>query len=718
MRGVSLATGAADPSLGKPPAGRLAWTCAVISLSVAGAALGLAVYGAIASGDYRPLLSHQSLTPFLTTGFAVIGALVASRHPRNPIGWIFVAVGLLFALTALAAALFDLVTDSSPIHRWAVWFGSWLWIPAVFLPATFVLLVFPDGHLLSPRWGFVAWSAALGLAIIVLVVMLHPGPNSSWGLPANPLGIPTAVPILDSLVNIGAALLFIGLTGSWVGFTVRFRRSAGIQREQMKWLVYAVGMTVVGFIVSSVAQFFLPDYPWKTEISITVSNLGILGIAVAAAIAILRYRLFNIQILINRTLVYGALTAAVAGIYVLVVGGLGVLLQARGSLLVSLLGVGLTAIAAQPVRDRLQRAVNRLMYGERDDPYGVLSRLGQRLEGTLAPEAMLPNIVETVAQTLKLPYAAIALAIASDSSSSIDTLPVVAAYGSPTSERLRLPLVYQAETIGALIVGQRAGETFSSADRRLLDDLARQAGIAAHAVRLTADLQRSREQLVAAREEERRRLRRDLHDGLGPQLASLTLRLETAGNRLTHDPQTQALLAELAAQTQAAVADIRRLVYALRPPTLDELGLVNALREAAAQYPPAGLNSVRILFEGPEELPPLPAAVEVAAYRIALEALTNVIRHASARQCVVRLELNRANGWLCLEIQDDGRGLPAAARRGVGLNSMRERAEELGGSWIIESVLQGGTRIEARLPYHLPRLLEQAEAAGLPRGTA
>lgn len=718
MRRASFSIGALNPSLKEVKAGRLAWTCTVVSLLVAIAALGIAVRGALSSGDYRAILSHQILTPFLTIGFAVIGALVASRQPRNPIGWIFVAVGLLFALTALAVALFDFGTDSSPIRRWAGWFGSWLWIPAVFLPATFVLLVFPDGHLPSPRWRFVAWSAAVGLANMVLVVMLHPGPLLRWGLPANPLGIPEAVPILDRLVNIGAALLFIGLIGSWVGFAVRFRRSAGIQREQMKWLVYAVGLNVLGFIVSSVVQFFLPDYPWKTEISITVSNLGILCIAVAAAIAILRYRLFDIEILINRTLVYGALTAAVAGIYVLVVGGLGVLLQAQGSLIVSLLGVGLTAMAAQPVRDRLQHAVNRLMYGERDDPYVALSRLGQRLEGTLAPEAVLPNIVETVAQTLKLPYAAIALARAHDSISAIETLPIVAAYGSPTPELLRLPLVYQAETIGALIVGQRAGETFSSADRRLLDDLARQAGVAAHAVRLTADLQRSREQLVAAREEERRRLRRDLHDGLGPQLASLTLRLETAGNRLAHDPQTRAVLAELATQTQAAVADIRRLVYALRPPTLDELGLVNALREAAAQYPPAGLNSVRILFEAPEELPPLPAAVEVAAYRIALEAITNVIRHADARQCVVRLELNRANGWLCLVIRDDGSGLPAAARRGVGLNSMRERAEELGGSWVIESVLQGGTRIEARLPYHLPQLLEQAEAAGLSSGAA
>jgi signal transduction histidine kinase len=402
--------------------------------------------------------------------------------------------------------------------------------------------------------------------------------------------------------------------------------------------------------------------------------------------------LFDVDVLINRTLVYGALTASVVGIYVLVVGTLGAFVQARGNLLVSLVATGLVAVLFQPLRERLQRAANHLMYGDPDDPYRVLSRLGQRLDATLAPDAVLPTIVETIKEALKLPYVAITLKQG-------EAFVPVAATGTPVDEPLCLLLVYQAETVGQLLLAARSpGEAFNPTERRLLDNLARQAGIAARAVRLTADLQRSRERLVTAREEERRRLRRDLHDGLGPQLASLTLKLETARNRLAHDPVADRLLADLTERTQAAVADVRRLVYALRPPTLDEFGLLTALREGAAQYPQQGPNGVRITVEAPACLPPLPAAVEVAAYRIVQEALANVVRHAGARTCVVRVALDELSGRLSVDVQDDGCGLRPARGTGVGLSSMRERAEELGGSFAIASAPGGGTRVRAVLP--------------------
>jgi signal transduction histidine kinase len=347
------------------------------------------------------------------------------------------------------------------------------------------------------------------------------------------------------------------------------------------------------------------------------------------------------------------------------------------------------AVLFQPLRDRLQRGVNRLMYGERDDPYAVVSRLGQRLEATLAPDAVLPTIVETVKEALKLPYAAIALR-------GNGAPRVAASVGKPVAEPLRLALTYQSEPVGELLLGPRSpGETFGPDDRRLLEGLARQAGVAAHAVRLTADLQRSRERLVATREEERRRLRRDLHDGLGAQLAGLNIQTGVLRNLISRDPAAaDALVVELREELRAAIADIRRLVYDLRPPTLDDLGLAAALDQLAERYGSEG-EQPRVLVEAPENLPPLPAAVEVAIYRIAQEALTNVVRHAQAKECFVRLILN---GDVTLDIVDDGVGILEERSAGVGLYSMRERAAELGGSCVVESVPEGGTRVLVQLP--------------------
>jgi len=336
---------------------------------------------------------------------------------------------------------------------------------------------------------------------------------------------------------------------------------------------------------------------------------------------------------------------------------------------------------------RLGSTTNRLMYGERDEPYAVITRLGQRLEATLAPDAVLPTIAETVREALKLPYAAISLKGSDTPTASV---------GEPAGEPLRLPLVYRNEMVSELLVGSRGpDEPFGPAGLHLLDDLARQAGVAAHAVRLTTDLQRSRERLVTAREEERRRLRRDLHDDLGAQLAGLNVQTEVLRRLIPRDSAVaDELVVELRTELQAAISDIRRLVYDLRPPALDDLGLITALRQLVERYG-AESEHLQVMVEMPEELPPLPAAVEVAVYRIAQEALANVVRHAGARTCVVRLSVTDE---VRLEIIDDGAGIPAERTAGVGLSSMHERAEELGGGCVVEPVLEGGTRVLVELP--------------------
>ena len=495
------------------------------------------------------------------------------------------------------------------------------------------------------------------------------------------------LPLLTLVVGIG---LFSQL--------YRYRRvSNSLQRQQTKWVIYGVVIAVLLFSCLISLGKIIPHRPGLVGFLIinTAIYSGELLIPLSIAFSVLHYRLYDIDIIINRTLVYGLLTASVIGLYALVVGTLGTLFQAQGDFLISLLAAGLVAVVFQPLRLRLQYGVNRLLYGERDTPGKVISRLGQRLENTLAPDAVLPTIVETVAQALKLPYTAITLKQG-------EGRVLTASYGHVVQDGLvRLPLVYQHEAIGELLLAPRApGEPFHSADRTLLEDLARQAGVAASAVRLTSDLQRvavelqhSRTQLVTAREEERRRLRRDLHDGLGPALSSLTLQLDTVRNLYQNNPSAaDALLVDLKVQVQNAISDIRRLVYALRPPSLDELGLLSAIREQVTRSRSPGLS---ITLNAPEQLPPLLAAVEVAIYRITQEALTNVVRHANAHHCTLSVMIADD---ICLEVCDDGQGLPKDHRAGVGLTSMHERVAELGGTCAVEAVETGGTCLLIRLP--------------------
>lgn len=398
---------------------------------------------------------------------------------------------------------------------------------------------------------------------------------------------------------------------------------------------------------------------------------------------------------INRSIVYAALTGAILLIYAASVVVFRALLPGDTPYAVALMSTGAGALLALPLRDRLQRTVNRLMYGDRHEPYRAISRLGGQLEATAATNDLPGVVVSTVAEALRLPYVAMAL-------EGERGLVVAASHGRRTpdaaAELLRLPLVVGGQTIGELLLAPRGhDEGFNEADMRLLHDLARQAGPAIQASRLTADLRSSRERLVTTREEERRHLRRELHDGVGPTLAGTLMKVEAARSRLaTHPQEADRLLVDLASDTRRTIDEVRRLTYDLRPPALDELGLVGALREHAARFEDAGDGSLSISIEAPLPSTALPAAVEVAAYRIAVEALTNVARHSGARTSVVRLAVDEHE--LVVEVEDDGGGMQAAGTPGVGLRSMRERAEELGGSLSVATAPRGGAVVRARLP--------------------
>jgi len=550
---------------------------------------------------------------------------------------------------------------------------------ALFMTPTMIFFcLFPNGRFV-PHW--TRYIALASLAYIPIGLYLSP---------ANLFNIETPLTVLAGF----GYFIFI-IIGVYAQI-FRYRHVSTLQeRQQTKWFIFGMLVWLVFSIFVSIPYIILQNaptdapQPWWSPLSQLGWFISLMLLPLSFTIAIMRYRLWDIDLLISRALVYGVLTAVIIGLYILLVGGFSQLFQSSGNLFVSLLATGLIAVLVQPLREHLQRVVNRLVYGERDNPISILTKLGERLEATVAPESILPTIVESISHALRLPYVAVMLKEENE-------FVLAAECGAKSASNLTcelFPLNYQTEPVGQILVSRRAGEdSFTADEMTLLQNIARQVAVAAYAIQVTRDLQRSRERLVTAREEERRRLRRDLHDGLGPTLASLTLKLDAARNQLKDHPnETDSLLVELKSQTQSTIEDIRRLVYNLRPPALDELGFFSAIQEYATNHLRAGL-SVRIERNG--EFPKLPAAVEVAAYRIVCEALTNISKHSQATECDVRLTFNVA---LQIDVRDNGIGLPQGTHSGVGMSSMRERAAELGGTFSIHS-LASGVHISAQLP--------------------
>ncbi|UCD99442.1 MAG: hypothetical protein JSV42_01570 [Chloroflexota bacterium] len=607
-----------------------------------------------------------------------LALVLFSRRPDDRmalyISYFLVAFGVLVAGPTEALQLF------LPSSAWQLLEISSV---VIMLPmAVFLFAVFPDGRFVP------GWTRWLGFFSFLVVILM------------------------GTLAIVGYTLMFMLLFIMLYAQIYRYRHiSTTQQKQQTKWFVYGFGIILTLLILVSIPQtrysplHVVPPNPFLEAGSLLLYFFSIAIIPITLTIAVMRYRLYEIDILINRTLVYGVLSLLIAGLYVLVVGGLGILFQVQGNLIISLLATGLVAVIFQPLRERIQHGVNRLFFGERDDPMLALSNLGEKLETALPPDEVLPTVVRTVASTLKLPYVAISLR-------ENDGMKIAAEFGKAVVETISLPLVYQGERIGQMLVALRSPrEPFSPNEMRLLSNVARQAGAAAHAVELTADLRRSRERLVTAREEERRRLRRDLHDGLGPTMASQTLMLDAALDLILGDPtsgqepdleKATKILKELRVQTQENVKNIRQIVYALRPPALDDLGLIPAIETHIEQITRTQ-NRLHISMEAPVEgLPPLSAAVELAIYRITIEALTNVINHAQARDCTVRISVSSVHQQMVnLDVTDDGVGLPENLESGIGLSSMRERAEELGGVVKIESSSRMGTRVSVKFPISL-----------------
>ena len=417
------------------------------------------------TGSYRQLL-------YLVTAEAValLGVFLTTRKPEHPIAWGFAATALLWALgsCAYAYAVEALVEDpgSLPGGLVAAWIDSWFWLPGL-LPMTLLLLVVPDGRLLSPR-RWIALSALAGGTVLASVAVSG---SSTFELGSsepihNPLALGSTT--IAAAAVIGLLLLAAGVLASIACFVCRYRRSVGEQRQQLRWIG---GSLIVGVCLGVLAASSWAVFAY----SFVLFTMALLALPVGTAVAILKYRLYEIDLVVNRAIVYGALTVCVVASYVLVVGLVGAVLSNRGDLLLSLLVTGLVAVCFQPLRGRVQRFVNQLMYGERDDPYAALARLGRRLETSLGAGSVLPTVVETIGQTLKLQYVALTLA---------DSDEVAAEYGEPVGTSLGFSLVHQGIAVGELRLAPRVGEQLRVADRRLIADLAPQVAAAAHAVSL------------------------------------------------------------------------------------------------------------------------------------------------------------------------------------------------------------------------------------------
>ena len=660
--------------------------------------------------------------PLLALALVSLGALVVLRGRSHRYGWLLLTVGGVVSVVQVAEgyslyALYVVPEADLPLAMAAGWVQDlwmvWFLFGILLLPA-----LFPDGRTVG-RWRWPVYLVTAGWIVLIVGFMLTDRPLTNMFLelsqpPANPTGV---LPIPEMAINVMwlvlTAAAVIGGTGSVV---TRWRSATSELRQQLKWVLYAFGLAaavmaanLVNTVLVEVAGVDL-GLEWALAALIA---LAWVGVVVALGLGVMRYRLYDVDLVINRTLVYGVMTALVVLAYVAVVAGVTAVMPVSDDLGVSLLATGLVAVAFNPMRRRVQREVNRLMFGRRDDPYAVLSELGRLLACSGAPDATLETVVETVATALKLPGAAIEL----DHDGTWKPRAIAGELGQDIEV---VTLRHRGDTVGRMVVARRSpGEPLHPDDRRLLENIAHHAAALAHGLRLTVALQRSREQLVLAREEERRRLRRDLHDELGPSLASQTFRFDAILELLERDPATAAqLVVSLKQQNGQLVADIRRLVYELRPPALDELGLVGALAAHAGQLARSG-GLVAEVVTDPDPLVDLPAAVEVAAYRTACEAVTNVVRHAEATTCTTALEL--AAGTLTIRVSDDGVGVRSVTRPGIGMTSMRERAEELGGTLEVARADTGGTRVTAALPIAAPAeraVVDRADASGAhpPRG--
>jgi signal transduction histidine kinase len=626
-----------------------------------------------------------------------VGATIASRA-RNPIGWVFLSVIGFFALGSLAgyyATLAIVVHPGLPLGLAAAWIDRWA-MTGVLTPVILVFLLFPTGDTPTPRWRWLLWTILALIALEIVGLALTPGrmtgafANLTSVHVDNPLGLPVRRGLMDVItVAIGLALFGCGLT-SVAALIVRYRRAASEERQQIRWLAY-VGIATTTTILLG---FATDPGEHGTGVLVVVNNvlffstfvLLVLGIPIACAVAILKYRLYDLELVVRKSIVFAALAVFIAIVYVAIVGGVGALVGSRADTTLSFVAAAMLALLFQPARERVRRFADRIVYGKRATPYEVLAEFSDRMGETYATDDILPRMAATVGRGTGATTSAILLDVG-------HTLREVARWsagGDAAGEEHDFEVRHQGDLLGAIRVVMPASDPMNPAKQKLVRDLAAQAGLVLRNVRLIEELRASRQRLVAAQDEERRKLERNLHDGAQQHLVALSVQLRLAEQLVGRDAQKEReIIHRLQASASEALDELRDLARGIYPPLLADKGLAVALEAHARR------STIPVTIDA-DGVGRYSQAVESAMYFCSLEALNNVAKYANATRAVIRL---RDGGRrLEVEISDDGRGFdPDAVRDGTGIRGMSDRLDAIGGSLEVRSRVGSGTVVTARL---------------------
>ena len=660
--------------------------------------------------------------PFLlmVLSFDVVGVLITTRRPGNSIGWIVLAIGLSWSLGDVVGGLASYGID----HGWT---GADvleavlqpLWAPPIALSAIYLILLFPDGHLPTPRWRGFAWAVGIGVAVAILAMLLVPGTFADTGHPeiSNPLGIDALRPVADILL-MTLLVIPIGMVGAAVALVRRYRRSVGVERQQMKWL--ASSAAAVALVYAVVMPLSLMSAEGETPgWLLALQNVSLATFAlipISIGFAVLRYRLYDIDVVINKTIVFGALALFIGAVYVGVVVLLGSAIGATTTNpVLAIVATAVVAVLFEPVRLRVQRVANRLVYGERATPYEVLARFSERIGATYATEDVLPRTARVIAEGTGAERVDVWLRVgttmrpgASWPADAPPPAPVDLDGGAlpafPGTDAA-VPVRQHDELLGAVTVHTRQGQTMTPAEAELLADLAGQAGLVLSNVRLTAELgsrldeiarrsdelRASRQRIVTTQDAERRRLERNIHDGAQQHLVALAVKLRLARGLLARDAGRAAtMLGELRVEVDDAIETLSSLALGIYPPVLEERGIAAALESQAR----VGTLPVTVSAEGVDRQP---IETEAAVYFCCLEAIQNAAKYAGAS--AVRVTIGHDGPNLTFEVRDDGVGFDTASTAtGSGLQGMADRLSALGGSVDVSSTPGGGTVVTGRVP--------------------